>query len=213
MSRVIKVIILTLVLLLTLMTAACGKSEETTTVTSTAPKITLDDAPTVLDISESLPSNFTRLDATEEGMPDVETELGEDVSEAQVFISEDPVQFIYSYYIIIESQSERAEADAVFNDEEQVKSLVVDNLLQGLSEGGSDVTDINLDITYPQVGDLAILGKGAVTFSGTEVMYDILIFKVEKVYVFLLSAFLSDNEISLEPLGQVIENNIKKYSQ
>ncbi len=107
----------------------------TTQTTPTAPiaptqpkvtpkKITLADAPIVLDLSPLLPVSFEHLDAASEGMSNKDLGLGPKASEVVLFLSEEPYQMIWGFLGIIESRSEHATTDALFRDEQQVRNTI-----------------------------------------------------------------------------------------
>ncbi len=190
-----------------------GCSETTTTETEQPQKITLDDSPTVLDMSTELPSNFKNIDAASEGMSNKDMELGPDWSEVELFLSENPFQMIFSYMSIIESQVERATADALLKNEEQIKTLVMESLKAGAAEEGVEFAEITVDITYPDLGDMAILGSGAMSIIGIDFKYEILMFRVNKVYVTVCSLCLSADKQSLITVAEGIIERIGLYSQ
>jgi hypothetical protein len=219
MSKIIKVTMLMLVVLLLLLPVACGKSDDTTaaatpTATIAKPKLTLNDAAAVLDLSKVLPSQFKQLDAAEEGMSNADMGLGEEFSEVQAYLSENPYQVAFAYYGIVEDAAERAESEAVFNNEDEFKKLMMDSFISGLS-GGSDTTpDMTMDITTPDIGDKAALSRGTVNINGAEIGYGILFFRINKAYVFVCVVGInSDDMVSVADLGRSIENNIDQYSQ
>ena len=207
-----KIAIFVLALLIMVVPAiACGETAAPST--SAKPKITLDDAPTVLDMSWELSASFERLDAASEGFSNEDMGLGPDFSEVELFFSEEPFQMVFAYLAIIESRVERAGADAIFKDEEQVKSMVLENLRAGAAEEGVELANAEVQVTYPNVGDLAVLGSGAMSAYGVSVGYDILILKSNKVYVSIISVYLPGKSVSLTPLAIGIEQRIGMFSQ
>jgi len=188
---------------------ACGEP----TAPPSEKKITLADAPTVLDMSSELPAKFERLNAASEGMSNKDLGLGRDFSEVELFFSEEPYQAVFAYLTIIESQMERAASDAIFKDESQVKSIVLEGIRQGAAEEGVDLSNVNIKITYPTIGDLAVLGSGTMSAYGLNIGYDILFFKSNKVYVFIASVYLPGESVSLDPLARGVEQRISMFSQ
>ena len=185
----------------------------TNTETEQPDKITLDDSPEVLDMSLELPSNFKNIDAASEGMSNKDMGLGSDWSEVELFLSENPFQMIFAYMSIIESQVERATADALLKNEEQIKTLVIESLKAGAAEEGIEFAEISVDITYPDLGDMAILGSGAMSIIGIDFGYEILMFRVNKVYVTVCSLCLSSEKQSLITVAEGIVQRIGLYSQ
>jgi hypothetical protein len=217
MSKIIKATMLVLIVLLLLVPGACGKSGDTTTAavpTAAKPKLTLNDAAAVLDLSKVLPAEFKKLDAAEEGMSNADMGLGPEFSEIQAYLSETPNQVVFAYYGIVEDAAERAESEAVFSNEDEFKKLMMDSFISGLS-GGSDTTpDMTMDITKPDIGDKAVLSQGTVNINGAEIGYGILFFRINKVYVFVCVVGInSDGMASVADLGRSIEKNIDQYSQ
>ena len=180
---------------------------------STPKKITLDDAHDILNISLLLPSNFESLDPASEGMSKKDMELGSDFSEVALFLSEEPFQMIYGFLGIIESRVERAAADATFKDEQQIKSLLKTAITQGFAEEGLDFTNYLVEVTYPSIGDLAVMGEGQVAYMGLTAGFDILCFRDNKVYIYIYSSYSSQVKQSLEPIARELQHRIAQYSQ
>lgn len=192
------------------------EEEEEATASSTSDqteKITLADAPLVLDMSSELPTSFERLDATAEGMSNKDLGLGPDFSEVELFLSEDPYQMVFAYFSIIESKMERATTDALLKDEEQIKPIAIEGLRAGAAEEGLELGDVTVNVTYPNIGDLAVLGSGTVSAYGSSLGYDLLMFKSNKVYVFISSLYLPGENVPLPPLAEGIEQRIGAFSQ
>ena len=212
MKIAIKIGIFVLALLIMVVpVVACG--ETVAPSTSAKPKITLSDAPAVLDMAWELSASFERLDAASEGLSNEDMGLGPDFSEVELFFSEEPFQMVFAYLTIIESRVERAGADAIFKDEEQVKSMVLENLRAGAAEEGVELANAEVQVTYPNVGDLAVLGSGTMSAYGVSMGYDILILKSNKVYVSINSVYLPGKSVSLAPLAIGIEQRIGVFSQ
>ena len=66
--------------------------------------ITLLDAPAILNISSVLPSTFDRAIAADKGLSKTALKLGENCSEVQVFLSNEPFQILYLFMYIAESE-------------------------------------------------------------------------------------------------------------
>jgi len=210
MKTTVKIGIFMLALLIMVVPAvACGEP----TAPPSEKKITLADAPTVLDMTWELSASFERLDAASEGLSNEDIELGPDFSEVELFLSEEPYQVVFAYLTIIESQLERASSDALMRDEEQIESMVLENLRAGAAEEGVELSGANVEVTYPDIGDLAVLGSGTVGAYGVSMGYDMLIFKSNKVYVFIASIYLPGEKVSLAPLAIGIEQRIGVFSQ
>ncbi len=210
MKTIVKIGIFVLALLIMVVPAvACGEP----TAPLSEKKITLADAPIVLDMSSELPASFERLDAASEGLSNEAMGLGSDVSEVELFLCEEPYQMIFAYLCIIESQLERASSDALMRDEEQIESMVLEGLRTGAAEEGVELSEANVEVTHPDVGDLAVLGSGTMSVYGFSIGYDFLMFKSNKVYVFIMSVYLPGESVSLVPLAEGIERRIGVFSQ
>lgn len=210
MKIAIKIGIFMLALLVMVVPAvACGEP----TSPPSEKKITLADAPIVLDMSPELPASFERLEAAIEGLSNRDMELGSDFSEVELFLSEEPYQMVFAYLTIIESRLERASSDAFMKDEEQIKSVVIGGLREGVAEEGVELENVEVQVTYPNIGDLAVLGSGTMSAYGFSMGYDMLIFKSNKVYVFIVSMYLLGESAPLVPLAEGIEQRIGMFSQ
>ena len=210
MKIVVKIAIFMLaVAIMVVPLVACGEP----TAPPSGKKITLADAPTVLDMAWELPASFERLDAASEGLSNEDVGLGPDFSEVELFLSEEPYQIVFAYLCIIESQLERASSDALMKDEEQIESMVVENLRAGVAEEGVELSEATVEVSYPDVGDLAVLGSGTMGAYGFSMGYDMLMFKSNKVYVSIFSIYLPGEKVSLAPLAIGIEQRIGVFSQ
>ena len=194
---------------------ACGEPTPAPSAPSlpTAEKITLADAPMVLDLSPLLPASFEHVDAASEGLSNADMGLGSDCSEVELFLSEEPYQMIYCFLMIIESRIERATSDAILKDEQQITSMIVESLKAGAIEEGFELEVPEVQVTYPDIADLAVLGEGRMTTYGMSIGFDMLFFKSNKVYVFIYSMDLSLEKQSLVPLAREIEHRIGMFSQ
>jgi len=198
---------------------ACSQPIEPTPTQPAQPvlkKITLDDSATVLDLLPLLPIGFEHLDAASEVMSNKDLGLGpvfSEISEVEVFLNKEPYQLIFAYLGISESLIEQAVVDIFLKDDEMVESMIIEALKVGAAEEGIDEFDAVVDITHPQLGDLAALGIGTISVFGVDSGYDMLIFKINKVYVYIISMYLSEDKHPLLPIGEKIEHRIGMYSQ
>ena len=213
MNKIVRIMVSTC-LLAVLCVTACSQPADSTSneLASTLKKITLDDSSEVLDLLPLLPAGFERLDAASEGMSNRDMELGSDFSEVEVLLNEDPYQLIFLYFGIFESRIDQASSDAFLKDDGLVESVIVENMKAGAIEEGYEL-DVTVDITHPQIGDLAALGQGIASTFGVYMGYDMLMFKVDTVYVTIFSLYLSEDNESLLPIGQELANRINQYSQ
>jgi len=98
-------------------------------------------------------------------------------------------------------------------DEELVESIVMEGIQLGAAEEGVESVDVDTNITYPDIGDLTVLGSGTMSAYGVNIGYDILMFKSIKVYVFIASTYLPGESVSLTLLAEAIEQRIGTFSQ
>ena len=191
----------------------CSPSPELSKTTSALKKISLSDAPNILNISLLLPSRFEEIDAASEGMSNKDFGLGSDFSEVKVYMSEDPFQMIWGFMAIIESRVEAATFDRQLEDESTMKNLIEESILEGARGEGYEATVTDLNITHPDVGDSAIFGEGYMESYGFYYGFDILCFRINKVYVYLYSTSMSTDKVSLLSIAGEIEKRIGKFSQ
>jgi len=199
-----------LVIIITLISiTACTPTSEATK------KISLEDAPDIINLSLLLPSTFEHLDAASEGFSKADMGFSSDepISEVQLYMSEEPFQIIYGFIAIYESRIDSAMFDEMIEDEYQARNLIIESLKEGAREEGGEITDADVEITQPVIGDAALLGEGYVESFGINVGFDICCFRIQSVYVLFYSAYMSSDKISLVPLSQEIEKRINRFSQ
>ena len=215
MKIMTKIVILTLALVIMVMPAvACAQPTPPSPPPPPAPKkITLADAPVVLDLSPVLPATFEQVDAASEGLSNADMGLGSDCSEVELFVSDEPFQMIYCFLYIDESRIARAGFDATIKDERQMESMVVENLKAGALAEGFELQVPQIEITYPDIADSALLGEGFMTSFGMSIGFDTLWFRSNTVYVYLYSLYLSLEKQSLAPIAREIEHQISMFSQ
>ena len=171
----------------------------------TLPKITLADASKILDVSSDLPANFKRLDTASEGLSREAWGLGPSWSETALFFSENPLQRICAFLTIIESPVKRDSADAIFKDEKGFRLWVLGIFREELAKRGIEFTTSNMQVTYPKVGDAAVLGSNG--------GWNVLIFRTGKVYVIVISIHLPGEHQPLLYLAGGIVQRIGLFSQ
>ena len=206
-----KRLILTVMIVALISPIACIPTSTPSTQISAPKKITLEDAPDILNLSLLLPSGFEQLDAASEGMSNEDMELGPDASEVQLFLSEDPFQLIYCALMILESRIERATWDRQIEDDYQMKSFIIENIEAGAEEAGGKITIPTVEITHPEIGDSAILGEGYMTSEGFHFGFDTLWFRSNTVYVIIVSLYMSADKASLVPIAEEIEKRLNNY--
>lgn len=218
----VKKLFLGIVSLLVIMSIiGCGNNsydegkEDIEKVTKAGQKLEISDAHLVLDLLPLLPKTFEEVDSASEGLSNADLGLGETCSEVYLFISEEPFQMIYCFLSISESRIEQASFDAIMNDEEQIKDLLEANLIAGALEEGMEIEEIEIQVTFPSIGDSCFLGEGYFTAYGLVVGFDMLWFRLENTYIFLYSAYYSTERQTLLPIARELEQRIRigQYSQ
>jgi hypothetical protein len=184
-----------------------------TPTTPATQKLTLADSSTLLDLSALLPPSFKKADAAAEGFSNEDLALGPDFSEVELFMREDPFQFIVCYMGIVEDSFTRSMLDAVFKDDEQVKALIETNMMQGLGAADVDTGELNLQITHPDIGDAAVFGEGYISAAGINMGYDISVFREDNVFVNIESMYFSSEKQSIESFATEIVRRINTYGK
>ena len=173
-----------------------------------AREITLADAPAILDMSSDLPARFEHLDAAAEGMSNEDLGIGPEFSEVELFLCEEPFQMVFAYMTVIESRIEQAASDAFMRDEEQLKSSILYWLEVGFVEEGMELPDVELHVTYPDIGELAAMGSGEMTIYGVQMGLDLLIFKKDEAYVYICQSYYGSG-LSVAPLAEGVNQRIE----
>lgn len=170
-------------------------------------EFTLSDVPQLLDLSGILPDSFEQIDAASEGLSNKDMGLGSEFSEVEVFLSEDPYQLIYTFAFVTKSKVEKAGSDAVFRDDEQVENMLMEGIRIGAEEEGIyDISYADIEITHPNIGNMAVWGTGVMKTSGIGVGLDILWFRRSDTYVFLYSTYSPNASIeSLKPIAETLD--------
>jgi len=183
------------------------------------PKMTLADAPTVLDMSSELPASFEHVDAASEGVSNKDLGLGAAFSEVEVFKSNELRQEVTAYFAIIESREERAVSDTIFRDEERLKSVLLEDFRAASAKKGLELVNATVEVTHPNVGDLSVLVSGECVERGVSVGsllfgYDFLEFKINKVYVTVRVARSPvESPVPLVIIAEGIVQRIGRFSQ
>lgn len=176
-------------------------------------EITLEDADYILNLLPLLPATFEKVDAASEGMSNADLGLVSYFSEVQLFISDEPFQMIYGIMGKTDSRIERSSFDALMNDETMIRNLLIENIKQGAIDEGYEMGDVDIDITYPTLGDVAFLGEGIMSDVGYSVGIDILWFRENTVYIMLYSVYYKAERQTLLPIAKEIQSRINQYSQ
>ena len=188
---------------------------ESDNITPELPKIkreiTLADSPQVLDLSSFLPDSFEHVDADSIGYSTQQQEMDFDFSETEVFVKEYTFQLISCSYTIVGSVIQRASYDEQFKDEQLVKSLLLDEITNSDVGTEFNIEDINIDISYPQIGDMAILGECTYHIESHPFGSDLLVVKVGKVYLIIETLYHQWRQVKLPSIAEEIINRINEF--
>ncbi len=202
-----------LLLLSLTLTLLAGIACSSTQSGSGLKKISLSDAPEILNISSLIPNRFAQVDPASEGMSNKDMGLGSDCSEVQLFVSNDPFQMIYGFMAIINSSVEGAVFDRQLEDDNSMKDMIKEAILAGAQEEGVQAAIPDIIVSHPDIGDSSIFGKGSLEIMGFYFGFDILFFRNNKVYIFLYSLSMSSDEVDLLTISKEVGNRVAKYSQ
>jgi hypothetical protein len=202
-----------LVLIILTLTLFTGIACSSTQSTSGLKKISLSDAPEILNITSLLPARFAQVDPANEGMSNKDMGLGSDCSEVQLFVSNDPFQMVYGFMTIINSSIEGAVFDRQLEDDNSMKDMIKEAILAGAEEEGVQAAIPDITVSHPDLGDSSIYGKGSLEIMGFYFGFDILFFRNNKVYIFLYSLSMTSDEIDLLAISKEVGNRVSNYSQ
>jgi hypothetical protein len=171
----------------------------------TRSKITSADAPFILNMAENLPQRFNKIDSAEMGMTIKDKNPGPDVSETQLFLSEEPYQMIYGIMLIANGILDRFSFDALLKDDKQFKDYLLKYLNKSAKENDVQMTNFTMSISHPSLGDVSSYATGPINIDGEDYIYSALIFRKYQVYILTVSISLSEEgSVSLIPLGTEI---------
>jgi hypothetical protein len=160
-----------------------------------------------------LPANFEQIDAVSEGLSKESLGLGSNFAETEAFLSEEPYQLIYGILGILESRLQQAGENAIMKDKQQFESMVIASLKEGATEAGVVFDVPKVDITYPDIGDLAVLGEGQISTTGLLYGFDMIEFHCDKVYIVICSLYFTSEKQSLVPIAREITHRIGMLTQ
>jgi len=180
--------------------------------------MTLEDAPTVLDLSAVLPSCFVALDEWQtlaQGLTRENLGLGIDASELFAFRSENPFQLVYCFVRIIEDVTEQSAAARNLFNETIIRNMATDFLDFVASEQGFRLPEPAVAVNYPSVGVGAALAAGEIKFDDDTLRFDMLSFRSEdkRVFGFVHSWHISEEQESVIRLGREIEKRIMSFGR
>ena len=207
-----KKLMLTILTVALLTGIACSSATSSSDSTGLK-KISLSDAPEILNISSLLPTRFAQVDPASEGMSNKDMGLGSDCSEVQLFVSNDPFQMVYGFMAIINSSIEGAVFDRQLEDDNSMKDMIKEAILAGAEEQGVQAAIPDIIVSHPDIGDSSIFGKGSLEIMGFYFGFDILFFRNNKVYIFLYSLSMSSDEVDLLAISKEIGKRVNNYSQ
>ncbi len=202
-----------IILTFTLFTGIACSSSTSSSDSTGLKKISLSDAPQILDINNLLPDRFAQVDSASEGMSNKDMGLGSDCSEVQLFVSNDPFQMVYGFMAIINSSIEGAVFDRQLEDDNSMKDMIKEAILTGAEEEGVQAAIPDIAVSHPDIGDSSIYGKGSLEIMGFYFGFDILFFRNNKVYIFLYSLSMSSDEVDLLAISKEVGKRVNNYSQ
>ena len=170
-------------------------------------KVTLADAPTILDLSSELPGDFDyETSQHRPGYEYVKLGLGP-WSEWHIFSREEPFQVVRSTMTILSSEAEIIACDELLEDPDRIQ-LVYVAWYQG--EKMEDWDLISMDVHPADTGDVAVLILTEATTQGYIFQNRTLYFRCENVVV-LLGTFYSIEAPPIIELAGTIEQRIRNY--
>lgn len=190
-----------------------------TAITEQKPSgMTLEDAPAVLDLTTVLSPGFTKLDewqAFGQGLSRENLGLGINASEPLAFRSDNPFQLVYCFVRIIEDVTEQSNTARNMFDENTIRDITTTFLDLVASEQGFELSEQRINITYPSIGIGAVLAEGRIEFQDGILRFDMLSFRSEdkRVFGFVHSWYLSDEQESVTRLGREIEKRIAAFDR
>jgi hypothetical protein len=153
----------------------------------TPTRITLEDAPAVLDLSSVLPSDFVRLDewqARDQGATKESLGLGADASDLEVFASESPFLLVYCFIRIVEDGAAQREATTGLSDDNSVRDVTATLVDFVVAHNGLDASEPRIAVSHPGIGTSASLAEGEVEIEDGALRFELLSFRSQDKRVF-----------------------------
>jgi hypothetical protein len=188
-----------------------GPSATTTPQQPGIKKLALADYRNIFDIMQTLPRSFAQADAEKLGLSNKQLGLGAAWSEVAAFISPQPFQLVYCSYNIVDNPVGRVTADSELKNEDLIRKTIEEGIMQAALAQGLKTSAINIKISSPAIGDMALLGEGAMGIDGKSLGYDILKFKVGKVYFMLVSVYNPERVARLPEISTAIMDRARTY--
>ena len=176
-------------------------------VTPLPGKITLTDAPTILDLSSELPGDFDY--ETLQHQPGYEyVKLGLDPwSEWYSFVRLSPFQVVRSTMTVLSSEAEISACDELLEDPDRIRSIYVASY-QG--KRGETSHLVSIEVHPAEIGDVAVLVSEELTQQDYIFQERSLYFRCQNVVV-LVSTFYSIEPPPTLELARTIEQRIEDY--
>jgi hypothetical protein len=210
-TALISIIFALLIIASPIFSSCQGPSANTTPQQPGIKKLALADYSDVFDIMQALPRSFAQADAEKLGLSNKQLGLGGAWSEVAAFISPQPFQLVYCSYNIVDNPVGRVTADSELKNEDLIRKTIEEGIMQAAMAQGLKTSAINIKISSPAIGDMALLGEGAMGIDGKSLGCDILKFKVGKVYFMIVSVYNPERVARLPDISSAIIDRLKVY--
>ncbi len=209
MRRTLKTILgMTMALLATVSLAACGGAEETGPA-----GMTLADASEVLNVIDTLPPRFSRLDPELQGYTRDELGLPPDASVVETFQSESPFQRVFCFLRIMDDEGARRQVGLTLFDEADIRTVMSYYIAAVADQIGDSEVGTQIDISYPRVAAGAALAEGEVTSDEFTLRFEMLRFRSQdsRVFVYVNSFYIGDEPAPAVNIAREIERRITDF--
>lgn len=185
-----------------------------TTAPTPKPEFRVQDVAEFLEFTALLPPHFEAIDPAGEGMSNKDLGLGTDCGEVAVYLREEPYQMLWAVGCVFEmTRTERVAGDASFRADDQIRSMLEQQVQQGAMEVGIyDLAFTDFHIDHPSIGDVAVSGKAVLETFGFFYGFDTVWFREENVLVYTYSTYYSEGgRVLLEPLAESLVERLRNW--
>ncbi len=196
-------------LLATALLAACGMFG----AEAKPPRLTLEDAPVILDVSDTLLLSFSRLEPELAGYTKEDLGLFGDASEIETFQSQQPFQRVFLFLRIIDNEAALRQTVLTLLDEADARTVMSTFLREAANNIGGSEIDLEIRVSYPDVAAGAILAEGEISTDNFTLQFDMLRFRSRdgRVFVYVNSIYSLPGQASVVTLGREIEQRIEDF--